>query len=67
MINVGVLSDSVVIIGLFGVDIVGYVIELDVEPIVGLWESHGAMCDGFELDWVEVEVDGQTWQHENCI
>ena len=58
MIKVDVSKDWAMIILLFGVVIVGYVIGLDVDAIVGLWECHGLMHHVFELDWGEVEVDG---------
>ena len=39
-----------VIIGLIGVDIMGYVVGLDVDAIVGLRECHGVMHVVFEPD-----------------
>ena len=42
-------------IGLFNVGAVGYVVGLDVDVIVVLWECHDVMHDVFQPDWVEVD------------
>ena len=54
MINTAVWSAW----GLFGVDIMGYVVGLDVDAIVELRECHGVMHVVFEPDRVELEADG---------